>query len=243
MDLECPVVELRQYTLHPGARDTLVRVFEDHFIEGQEAYGMRILGQFRDLSAPDRFVWLRGFADMEARARAIEGFYSGPVWKEHGPTANATMIDHTDVLLLKPARPGSGLRLDPRRRPAHNAPGGVIVVTIEHLAGPASPAVIAALGDGGEAATCLAELVTEPARTPATRLPVREDVNVFVRLTGHPGADAFRPSPVRPTSIVSRREHLILEPTRRSFLRHRTAAQEAGPHFRSGREEDTHGRT
>jgi hypothetical protein len=30
MEQECPVVELRQYTTHPGTRDTLVRVFEDH---------------------------------------------------------------------------------------------------------------------------------------------------------------------------------------------------------------------
>jgi hypothetical protein len=222
MNDECAVVELRQYTLHPGARDTLISVFDEHFIESQEAYGMRILGQFRDLADPDRFVWLRGFADMEARARAIEGFYSGPVWKEHGPAANATMIDHTDVLLLKPARPGSGLSLDPRRRPppgAVEAPGGVVVVTIEHLARPATPAVIASLCENREPAT-LAELVTEPARTPATRLPVREDANVFVRLACHPRPDASRPVPIGPASIVSRRERLILEPTRRSLLRH-----------------------
>jgi len=221
MNDECAVVELRQYTLHPGACDTLIRVFEDHFIEGQEAHGMRVIGQFRDLAAPDRFVWLRGFTDMEARARAIEGFYSGPVWKEHGPEANATMIDHTDVLLLKPVRSGSGFRLDPRRRPPPGTietPGGVITVTIVHLAESASPAVIAALCDARESAT-LAELVTEPARTPATRLPVREDANVFVRLAGHAGVHACRPAPIGPTAIVSRVEHLILQPTRRSLLR------------------------
>ena len=94
----CPVVELRRYTLHPGARDTLVRLFDAHFVEGQERCGMRIIGQFRDLDDPDRFVWLRGFADMEARTRALEAFYGGPVWKEHGPAANATMVDHTDEI-------------------------------------------------------------------------------------------------------------------------------------------------
>jgi hypothetical protein len=230
MNHECAVVELRQYTLHPGTRDTLISLFDEHFIEEQEAYGMCILGQFRDRADPDRFVWLRGFADMEARARAIEGFYSGPVWKEHGPAANATMIDHTNVLLLKPARPGSGLWLDPRRRPpprAIDAPGGVAVVTIEHLARPASPAVIARLCENRDPGT-LAELVTEPARTPATRLPVREDANVLVLIACHPRADASRRAPIGPASIVSRRERLILEPTRRSLLRHGMARPEPG---------------
>src|SRR5687767_14085568 len=60
----CPVVELRQYTLHPGQRDVLIELFEREFVETQEAEGMRIVGQFRDLDNPDRFVWLRGFPDM-----------------------------------------------------------------------------------------------------------------------------------------------------------------------------------
>ena len=84
MELGSPIVELRQYTLHPGTRETLVRVFEEHFIEGQERYGMRIIGQFRDLGDPDRFVWIRGFPDMEARTRALEGFYGGSVWRVRG---------------------------------------------------------------------------------------------------------------------------------------------------------------
>lgn len=223
MDLDCPILELRQYTLHPDARDALVRVFEEHFIEGQERYGMRILGQFRDLADPDRFVWLRAFPDMEARAQAIEGFYSGPVWKEHGPVANATMVDHTDVLLLKPAGPDLGLRFDPELRPtrgAAEAPGGVVLATIAHLAGPATPALVASLCAARAPGTLLGRLVTEPARNPVTRLPVREDANVFVTLTSHPSADATRPFPARST-LVSHEEHLRLQPTRRSFLRHR----------------------
>lgn len=106
----CPVVELRQYTLHPGTRDTLVRIFDEHFVESQERCSMRVIGQFRDLDDPDRFVWLRGFPDMEARTRALEAFYGGPVWKEHSPAANATMVDHTNGLLLKPADRTAGFR-------------------------------------------------------------------------------------------------------------------------------------
>ena len=52
----CPVLELRRYTVHPGTRDTLVRLFDREFVETQEAVGMRIVGQFRDRlsAAPQR---------------------------------------------------------------------------------------------------------------------------------------------------------------------------------------------
>ncbi len=95
------IVELRQYTLHPGARDTLIELFEREFVTGQEAVGIAVGGRFRDLDDPDRFVWLRAFPDMESRRRSLEAFYGGPVWREHREAANATMVDSDDVLLLR----------------------------------------------------------------------------------------------------------------------------------------------
>ena len=105
-----PIVELRQYDLVPGTRDTLIDIFDRHLIEGQEAEAMAIIGQFRDLDNPDSFVWLRGFADMEARERALTGFYSGPVWLANRDAANATMLRFDDVLLLRPATRMAALR-------------------------------------------------------------------------------------------------------------------------------------
>ena len=102
---EMPVVELRQYVLKPGAADALVEVFEAEFVESQEALGMAIGGLFHDRDDADRFVWMRGFSSMEARSDALGAFYGGPVWKQHGPAANATMIDSDDVLLLRPTEP------------------------------------------------------------------------------------------------------------------------------------------
>src|SRR4051794_14599882 len=96
------VVELRQYTLHPGKRDILIQLFDRELVETQDATGMVVLGQFRDLDDPDRFVWLRGFADMESRRAALAEFYGGPAWKMHAAAANATMIDSDNVLLLQP---------------------------------------------------------------------------------------------------------------------------------------------
>src|SRR4249919_2491853 len=61
------VLEFRRYRLKPGARETLVELFDREFVESQEGLGMRILGTFRDLDDPDQFVWLRGFDDMASR--------------------------------------------------------------------------------------------------------------------------------------------------------------------------------
>src|ERR1035438_2885433 len=65
------VLELRQYTLLGGKRDTLISIFEKNFIEPQNALGAHVLGTFRDLDDPDRFVWLRGFRDMRSEERRV----------------------------------------------------------------------------------------------------------------------------------------------------------------------------
>ena len=102
------VLELRQYTLHGGQRDTLIALFEQQFIEPQNALGAHVVGTFRDLDDPDRFVWLRGFQDMPTRQKSLEAFYGGPMWQAHRQAANATMVDSDNVLLLRPASAGSG---------------------------------------------------------------------------------------------------------------------------------------
>ncbi|MFD9561289.1 NIPSNAP family protein [Streptomyces sp. NPDC059994] len=106
------IVEFRQYTLRPGSRETLIELFEREFVTGQQAVGITVGDRFRDLDDPDRFVWLRAFPDMAHRRRALEAFYTGPVWREHRDTANAAMIDSDDVLLLR----GPGFASEPGTR-------------------------------------------------------------------------------------------------------------------------------
>ncbi|MFI7150859.1 NIPSNAP family protein [Nonomuraea sp. NPDC050022] len=96
------IYELRNYTLHPGQRDTLIELFEREFIEGQEAAGIGVVGHFRDLDEPNMYPWMRKFPDMEARRAALTAFYGGPIWKANRDAANATMIDSDNVLLLRP---------------------------------------------------------------------------------------------------------------------------------------------
>jgi hypothetical protein len=194
---DCTVVELRQYTLRPRARETLIGLFEREFVEAQEACGASVIGTFRDLDQPDRFVWLRGFADMHARRRVLADFYGGPVWKAHRDAANATMIDSDDVLLWRPAWPGAGFDLDPGRRPAGGsgtAGEELVIGRIYPFAAPVDSAFVVwfrrevvALFDELGAATA-AVFVTEDAKNDFPALPVREDAHVlawFTRFAGH----------------------------------------------------------
>jgi hypothetical protein len=52
----CNVLELRQYTLHPGRRELFVDLFDRVFADPLDATGMTVIGQFRDLDRPDRFL-------------------------------------------------------------------------------------------------------------------------------------------------------------------------------------------
>lgn len=229
-----PVVELRRYTLHPGQRETLITLFDREFVETQEAVGMSVIGQFRDLDAPDHFVWLRGFPDLAARTESLDAFYGGPVWRAHRSAANATMIDSDDVLLLRPAHPESGFLLH-RDRPARGdgaAPGGIIVATTWHLRPEAEagfPEVFETvlapmLGDAG--VPILASFVSEDGENGFPALPVREDARVFVWFSCFPDRAAYERHAAVPGFAEVLRPHLarppevaLLSPTARSRLR------------------------
>lgn len=235
LPVDTAVVELRQYTLHPGARDTLVALFDREFVETQEACGMSVLGQFQDLDRPDHFVWLRGFADMERRAGALARFYDGPVWREHRDAANSTMIDSDDVLLLRPLVPGSIALLDRGDRPsgASEYPGSVFEAVICPVAPEKLDAFAhwfavemePALSEAG--ADVVASFITEPARNTYPRLPVREDASVFVWLARlKAGSPLLHPKQSRVGAALSHElasrtdpVRLRLAPTARSLLR------------------------
>jgi quinol monooxygenase YgiN len=193
------VFELRQYTLHPGQREVLIDVFDRELVESQEEAGMQVVGQFRDLDRPDRFVWVRGFADMPARHAALTSFYSGPVWAEHKDVANATMRDFDDVRLLRPLTPGTTFpESETPRAPigSSHQPQALVTATLYRLAAPVSAAALELviehldplLDESGAAR--LALLQTEPAENTYKALPVREGEHVLVRFARFDGAEA-----------------------------------------------------
>jgi hypothetical protein len=132
-----PILELRQYKIVHSRREELIALFDREFVESQEACGMRLIGQFRDLDDPDRFTWLREFPDMAKREQALSAFYGGPVWQAHRGEANPLLEDNDNVLLLRPAWDGAGFGDLPTRRPglgeAAVEAASVVVATIHYL--------------------------------------------------------------------------------------------------------------
>ncbi len=96
------ILEIRNYLLQPNLREHFIDYFEANFITTQQAVNMHVLGQFRLIGAPDHFVWLRGYSDMQSRADSLQSFYDGPVWKKHRTVTNSMMIDSDHVHLLRP---------------------------------------------------------------------------------------------------------------------------------------------
>jgi NIPSNAP len=242
-----PLIELRQYTLHPGQRDILIALFEREFIESQESLGMTVVGTFRDLDRSDRFVWIRGFRDMPSRAQGLEAFYSGPVWKAHSNAANATMLESDDVLLLRVVRADSGLDLGNRTRPPKGAtaiPRGLVVVNVDSFAAPVGAEFIDFFDRRVEpelraaGVTVQGAYVTERRPNNFPRLPVRENENVFVwfssfedpsdherRLARLAGSAVWRAiAGELQARLKGPTEVLRLEPTPRSLLPGRAGA-------------------
>jgi hypothetical protein len=233
-----PIVELRQYTLHPGKRETLIEIFDREFVETQEAVGIQVIGQFRDLDDPDRFVWLRGFNDMPGRAQSLSAFYGGPVWKEHRNAANATMIDSDNVLLLRPARPMAGFSLNGKRLPPGSESDSpeIVSATICHFDTPVTPEFITTFETVLEpiltksGANILAYFVTHDSANTFLALPVREGEHVFIWFAGFPDQAAHKRhmaaiarskefSKELKRRLIREPEQLKLSPTSRSRLR------------------------
>ena len=240
------VLELRQYTLQSGRRDELIALFEREFVEPQEEAGAHILGTFRDLDDPDRFVWLRGFADLSTRADALGCFYGGPAWQRHRDAANATMVDSDNVLLLRSLASDAGLEtaLLPRLAVgATQAAGGVFTIALCPLRAPADAALIHAfdqcvhpwwVGVGGDLLACW---VTETAANNFPRLPVREGEPHIAWLTrfDDEAAQQRHAALLRASGCLERAEwraylrgtatQLRLAPTSRSALRRHTSLE------------------
>lgn len=197
-----PVIELRQYTLRPGQRDTLVDLFDNELVEPQESAGMAVLGQFRDLDDPDRFVWLRGFPSLETRAASLQAFYGGPTWRAHGPAANATMIDSDDVLLLRPLHGELTTSAQP----------GVWLFQVYLGEAPIDPTFTVA--------DARATFVTEYSVNTFPALPVREGEHAYVWCQRFPTRAELekRLDTPEPSGTIGR-QRLILAPTSGSRLR------------------------
>ncbi|MGC4192998.1 MAG: NIPSNAP family protein [Thermomicrobiales bacterium] len=181
-DMEPAIVELRQYRTVPGRRDDLIALFEREFVREQQRLGIVLLGWFREPGDPDRFTWLRGFSDYEARGNATRDFYDGAVWQRFRNEANASLDDSDDVFMLQAAWPNSGMSIP--KRPiarATDATSSYADLVIAHIAPQHAPEVIEDLRSWSEGGIPGAGFyVTLQRANNYPRLPIHEDVFVIV---------------------------------------------------------------
>jgi hypothetical protein len=195
----CNVLELRQYTLRPGTREPFIELFDNLFADPQDATGMTVIGEFRDLDRPNRFAWSRGFQDMPARASELAAFYSGDLWHAHRDEANASIDDSGNVLLLEPASPAlrfSDIPARPDLRDTHSH-AGLVVVTLYYIQ-EGNPGTFATVFDKSlrriaeaDGARTLAAYVTSAQENNYPKLPVRSGEHLFVWVSTFRNADGY----------------------------------------------------
>lgn len=233
------VIELRRYTIKPGGREDFARYFESYFPEAFEQLGAIAFGQFLERARSDHFTWLRGFHDLDARARVNGEFYYGPLWKEHKARLNALIDDSDDVLLLRPLRPDTGVTVLPAVDVVRERDGakGAVVAQIFRLQPGATDAFLARAEPAFETyrqagARPAGLLITLDVPNNFPQLPVRTDGPYVVWLGLFPDgaavegmfadrAAAFAKVLAATGWLRAAPELVVLEPTPRSRLRWR----------------------
>jgi hypothetical protein len=231
------VVEFRRYTVKEGEREHFGEYFESYFPEAFEQMGAIVFGQFFERKNSKGFTWLRGFKNTDARAVVNSGFYYGPLWREHGSTMNRLMVDASNVLLLRPLKPESGVLALPAVDPVIEAKGaqGVVLAQIfaiqaNRLEAFAQQAEATFAGYRAAGVREAGVLVTLDVANNFPQLPVRTDGPYMVWLgivkDNQTLETKFMPllerslKPFSATGLLrGEPELVILEPTRRSRLR------------------------
>jgi hypothetical protein len=224
------VVELRNYLLRAGATGDFARYFEEHFLFSQREEGMHVLGQFAVVGAPDRFVWIRAFESMPARLRGLSRFYGGPFWEAHRSRANAMMLEHHDVRLLRPlgsiAALTGGLALEDRAgEPPGAFPGDAGIVAVDFYR--TRPGALE-LFEPPRGPRALGHFVAELAPNDYPRLPVTQEADLLVVISAHADPEEHRRmrtgGPIDAADVST----VLLRPTARSLIRYRPDESEEG---------------
>jgi hypothetical protein len=233
------VFELRNYLMQEERTADFIRYFEEHFLLSQRDEGMHVLGQFALADDPRRFVWIRGFADMASRLRGLQGFYGGAFWLARRDEANAMMLEHHDVHLLRPLAPVAAITGGRALEDAAAEPAGVLppergLIAVDFYR--TEPASLKRLVEAyeGRLAPALAErgaqvlghFVAELAPNDFPRLPVIQDPGLLVVVSAYrdrPHHDAARRAELPPNLrdlLRAAPSSLCLRPTARSLIRY-----------------------
>jgi hypothetical protein len=109
-DQKIRVIEFRNYLLRPGMFGRFRDLFDREFVHPMSELGGFTLGQYKIENDADRFVWIRGFEDMDTRLRFLNDFYlESDVWSTFKNEANSMIVNSDNVHLLRPLAEGGHL--------------------------------------------------------------------------------------------------------------------------------------
>ena len=230
------VIEFRRYTIRDGEREHFAQYFESYFPEAFQQLGAIAIGQFLERGKNSRFTWLRGFHNMDDRAKVNALFYYGPLWKEHSATLNSLMTDSDNVLLLRPLSRELGITVLPAVDPVKEAKGAQGIAIAQIFAVKAgnvdafaqqAESTFARYRDAGAREAGVLATLDAPNNFP--QLPVRTDgpylvwlgvvenessLKSFTRLL-----ESAQQSLSRTDLLKAAPEIVVLDPTKRSRLR------------------------
>ena len=96
------VVELRNYTIHPGQLSKFVEFMNRIIIPRQDSQRGYVLNQFGLVGSDNNYVWMRGFYDMQTRSQFLNDFYGSEYWKQHQQDTNSMLANIEYIYLLRP---------------------------------------------------------------------------------------------------------------------------------------------
>lgn len=101
------VIELRNYLIRANEADSFNNYFSNHFLIPMQEMGVSVLGKYKIKNNENRFVWLRGYENMQQRINFLNEFYlKSEVWKKYKKGANELIRNSDNVYLLRPLNIG-----------------------------------------------------------------------------------------------------------------------------------------
>jgi hypothetical protein len=98
------LVEIRLFTLSPGARDEFDRISREGTIPMMRRWGLTVLSHGPCLNDENGYYLVRAFESEQQRVEGAKAFYASSEWEENYEAAVMGMIDdyHTAVLPASP---------------------------------------------------------------------------------------------------------------------------------------------
>lgn len=231
------VIELRNYLLRPGKRDSFIMGFEEKILDTLNGHNNYVLGQYRIKGAEDNFLWIRGFHNMPARTAALKSFYSCKYWEKHVWIPQAYVLNYTNVHLLKPLSFNGSSPNNPAAFPCHwfGKPKGITVVDYYYAANGWLDKLIEFMKSKYDPVLRASDVenisywISELSHNDYPDLPVYQDKNLLVTITFYDHEEAYHQTMKKIQAamgeetknellgIITNKTSTILYPTEKSF--------------------------